>query len=240
MMRRAVSIQDIAQAAGVSHATVSRALRDNPLISVEVRGTIQRLASEMGYTPNAVAQSLKGQRSNTIGLVMTSIADPFYGRVARGVDEVARQAGLDVFLGVSYNNAEQELAVIESFHRRRVDGILTASSRLTERPHGPTASHRGAGGDDQPAIRKRPHRVSICPGRQLRRRAIWQPRICWAWAIRPSPTWAPRTGRTLTSSARRAIATPYRLPASRSRMIGSRRRPQSVAAIPMMWRMGRF
>jgi LacI family transcriptional regulator/LacI family repressor for deo operon, udp, cdd, tsx, nupC, and nupG len=131
MMRRAVSIQDIAQAAGVSHATVSRALRDNPLISVEVRGTIQRLASEMGYTPNAVAQSLKGQRSNTIGLVMTSIADPFYGRVARGVDEIARQAGLDVFLGVSYNNAEQELAVIESFHRRRVDGILTASSRLT-------------------------------------------------------------------------------------------------------------
>ena len=131
MMRRAVSIQDIAQAAGVSHATVSRALRDNPLISAEVRGTIQRLAGEMGYTPNAVAQSLKGQRSNTIGLVMTSIADPFYGRVARGVDEVAKQAGLDVFLGVSYNNAEQELAVIESFHRRRVDGILTASSRLT-------------------------------------------------------------------------------------------------------------
>jgi len=62
---------------------------------------------------------------------MTSIADPFYGRVARGVDEVAKQASLDVFLGVSYNNAEQELAVIESFHRRRVDGILTASSRLT-------------------------------------------------------------------------------------------------------------
>ncbi len=131
-MRRSVSIQDIAQAAGVSHATVSRALRDSPLISVEVRGTIQRLASEMGYTPNAVAQSLKGQRSNTIGLVVTSIADPFYGRLVRGVDEVAKQASVDVFLGVSYNNAEQELAVIESFHRRRVDGIITASSVLTD------------------------------------------------------------------------------------------------------------
>ena len=130
-MRRPVSIQDIAQAAGVSHATVSRALRDSSLISAEVRETIQRLAREMGYTPNAVAQSLKGRRSNTIGLVVTSIADPFYGRVVRGVDEVAKQAGVDVFLGVSYNNAEQELAVIESFHRRRVDGIITASSRLT-------------------------------------------------------------------------------------------------------------
>ena len=91
-MRRSVSIQDIAQAAGVSHATVSRALRDSPLISTDVRENIQRLAREMGYTPNAVAQSLKGQRTNTIGLVVTSIADPFYGRLVRGVDEVARQA----------------------------------------------------------------------------------------------------------------------------------------------------
>lgn len=130
MMRRSVSIQDIARAAGVSHATVSRALRDSPLISAEVRARIQQLAQEMGYTPNAVAQSLKEQRSNTIGLVVTSIADPFYGRVTRGVDEVARQAGIDVFLGVSYNDAQQELAVIESFHRRRVDGIITVSSRL--------------------------------------------------------------------------------------------------------------
>ncbi len=130
--RRPVSIQDIARAAGVSHATVSRALRDSPLISAEVRQTLQRLAIEMGYTPNAVAQSLKGRRSNTIGLVVTSISDPFYGRVARGVDEIARQAGVDVFLGVSYNTAEQELAVIESFHRRRVDGVITASSRLTD------------------------------------------------------------------------------------------------------------
>jgi len=130
-MRRSVSIQDIAQVAGVSHATVSRALRDSPLISSEVRQNIQRLAGEMGYTPNAVAQSLKGQRSNTIGVVVTSIADPFYGRLVRGIDEVAKQGIVDVFLGVSYNNAEQELAVIESFHRRRVDGIITASSRLT-------------------------------------------------------------------------------------------------------------
>ncbi len=129
-MRRSISIQDIAQAAGVSHATVSRALRDSPLISAEVRENIQRMAQEMGYTPNAVAQSLKGQRSHTIGLVVTSIADPFYGRLTRGVDEVAREANMDVLLGVSYNNAEQELEVIESFHRRRVDGIITASSRL--------------------------------------------------------------------------------------------------------------
>lgn len=116
----------------MSHATVSRALRGSSLISAEVRENIQRLAAQMGYTPNAVAQSLKGQRTNTIGLVVTSIADPFYGRLMRGVDEVAHQSDVDVFLGVSYNSAEEEMAVIESFQRRRVEGIISASSRLSE------------------------------------------------------------------------------------------------------------
>ena len=222
MMRRAVSIQDIARAAGVSHATVSRALRDNPLISVEVRGTIQRLASEMGYTPNAVAQSLKGQRSNTIGLVMTSIADPFYGRVARGVDEVARQAGLDVFLGVSYNNAEQELAVIESFHRRRVDGILTASSRLTN-DHVDQLHRIGV-----PVVminrqsEKDLTELPIGPGGQLRRRASGH-----LASAGPGPYGHRLPGRhepaAVQPAARhRATETPCRLPASRSRTVGSR------------------
>lgn len=88
-MRRAVSIEDIAQAAGVSHATVSRALRGSSRISPQVRERVQLLAQELGYTPNAVAQSLKGQRTHTVGLVVTSISDPFYGRLARGVDQGA-------------------------------------------------------------------------------------------------------------------------------------------------------
>ncbi len=131
-MRRSVSIEDIAQAAGVSHATVSRALRDSAQISPPVRELVQRLAQEMGYTPNAVAQSLKGQRTHTVGLVVTSISDPFYGRLARGVDEGARAANMDVFLGVSGNSPDEEMAVIESFQRRRVEGIITASSRLSD------------------------------------------------------------------------------------------------------------
>lgn len=132
-MRRSVSIQDIAQAAGVSHTTVSRALRDSPLISQEVRERIQRLAREMGYVPNAVAQSLRGERTNTIGLVVTTIADPFVGRVVRGVEAVAQQYNLSLFLSVTNNDPDREVAVIENFHRRRVDGIIAAASQLT--PH---------------------------------------------------------------------------------------------------------
>lgn len=126
-----VSIADIARIAGVSHTTVSRALRGSALISQETRERISRLASEMGYTPNAIAQSLQTRRTKTIGLVVTSIADPFLSDVVKGVEEVARAAGFSVLLSATHNDPEQEMAVIETFHRRRVDGILVASSRIT-------------------------------------------------------------------------------------------------------------
>ena len=131
MSRRPVSIQDIASAAGVSHSTVSRALHNNPLISPDVRLRIQQLAQEMGYTPNAVAQSLKGQRTNTVGLVVTSIADPFVGRVVRGIEDVAQSANVSVFLSVSNNDPEREIEVIETFHRRRVDGVISATAQIS-------------------------------------------------------------------------------------------------------------
>jgi len=135
-LNKPVSIQDIAQAAGVSHTTVSRALRDNPLIRIEVREQIQQLAREMGYIPNAVAQTLRGQRTGTIGVVVTTIGDPFFGRVVRGIEEVAQQDHLSIFLSVSNNDPEREVAVIETFHRRRVDAIIVADSRLTEQYEG--------------------------------------------------------------------------------------------------------
>lgn len=130
MSRRPVSIQDIAWTAGVSHSTVSRALHDSPLISPEVRQRIQELAQEMGYSPNAVAQSLKGQRTNTVGLVISSAADPFVGRIVRGVEDVAQAANVSVFLSVSYNDPEREMKIIETFHRRRVDGVISATAQI--------------------------------------------------------------------------------------------------------------
>jgi LacI family transcriptional regulator/LacI family repressor for deo operon, udp, cdd, tsx, nupC, and nupG len=131
MRKQSVSIEDIARRAGVSHSTVSRALRDSPLISVAMREQIQGLARELGYTPNAIALCQQGHRRYTIGLVVTSISDPFLADVVKGVEEVARTANLSVFLSASHNDAEQEMMVIETFHRRRVDGILVAASQIT-------------------------------------------------------------------------------------------------------------
>lgn len=131
LRRHEISIADIARTASVSHTTVSRALRGSSLISVGTRGHIQRLAREMGYTPNAIAQSLQTRQTSTIGLVVASIADPFFGDIVKGVEEVTRAAGFSVFLSASHNDSDQEMAIIETFHRRRADGILAAASRLT-------------------------------------------------------------------------------------------------------------
>jgi LacI family transcriptional regulator/LacI family repressor for deo operon, udp, cdd, tsx, nupC, and nupG len=125
-----VTIKDIAKAAGVSHTTVSRALKGHSAISAKTTSRIQKLAQEMGYMPSAVAQSLLSQRTQTIGMVVTTIADPFIVQIVEGVEQVAQAAGYSVFLSSSHNNPDQELAVVETFHRRRVDAIIVTSSRL--------------------------------------------------------------------------------------------------------------
>jgi LacI family transcriptional regulator/LacI family repressor for deo operon, udp, cdd, tsx, nupC, and nupG len=127
---RRVSIKDVAKVAGVSYSTVSRALNDNPVIRPEVRQRVQDLARSMGYSPNALAQSLHSRLTNSIGLVITTISDPFFTDVVQGVEEAAREAGLSVLLATSGNNPERELNIIHTLVRRRVDGVILAASRV--------------------------------------------------------------------------------------------------------------
>lgn len=125
-----VSIKDIAKAAGVSHSTVSRALRNSPLVNAETAAYIRRLAEEMGYIPNVVAQSLVTQRTYTIGLVVTSISDPFVDQIVAGIEDLATREGYSVFLSSSHADPGREIAVVETFHRRRVDGVIVLASRV--------------------------------------------------------------------------------------------------------------
>src|SRR4051795_13327661 len=125
-----VSIKDIARLAGVSHSTVSRALYKRPLIPAKTAQRIQRIAQEQGYTASAVARSLVTRRTQAIGVVVTSIADPFNGDVVDGIEEVANERGYSVILATSQADPEREMAVVRSCQERRVDGILVASSRV--------------------------------------------------------------------------------------------------------------
>ncbi len=127
---RAVSIKDIARAARVSHSTVSRALHSSPLVNRETAEPIRRIVCELGYRPSAVARSLVTRKTKTIGVVVTTIADPFIAEVVSGIEEVANDHGYSVFLANCNADPEREVKVVHSFHERRVDGILVTASRV--------------------------------------------------------------------------------------------------------------
>lgn len=93
---------------------------------------IRRLAARMGYVPNAAARSLVTTRTSIIGLVITTLADPFLAEVVCGVEEVALEAGYRLFLATSNADPERELAAVRTLAESRVEGVIVASSRVGE------------------------------------------------------------------------------------------------------------
>ncbi len=128
--RKPVSIKDIARQADVSHSTVSRALRNSPLVHPETAEKIRAIAASSGYRVSAVARSLVSQRTQTIGVVVTNIGDPFNAEVVSGIEDVANAFGYSVLLASSQSDPVRELGVVHSFEERRVDGIIVNSSRV--------------------------------------------------------------------------------------------------------------
>jgi len=129
-MSKRVSIKDIAELAGVSHSTVSRALHGRGRMSEETRSRILALVEEVGYTPDALARSLVSGDTHTIGVVVTSIADPFVVQIVDGIEDIAQKAGYSVLLSASNNDPVREIAVVETFRERRVDAVIVTSSRI--------------------------------------------------------------------------------------------------------------
>jgi DNA-binding LacI/PurR family transcriptional regulator len=127
---RPPSIKDIARMAQVSHSTVSRALQHSPLVNTETAEKIRRIAQESGYRASAVARGLVTKRTLTIGLVVTTVADPFASEVVNGIEQAANDLGYSVFLADSNADPEREKHIVQSFAERRVDGILVTSSRV--------------------------------------------------------------------------------------------------------------
>jgi len=127
---RQPSIKDIARLARVSHPTVSRALQNSPLVNPETAAKIRKIADEAGYRASAVARGLVTRRTRTIGLVVTSVADPFASEVVCGIEQTANDHGYSVFLADSNADPVREKKVVQALAERRVDGIIVESSRV--------------------------------------------------------------------------------------------------------------
>ena len=125
-----VSIKDIARTAGVSHSTVSRALSDSPLVSAQTKSRIQNLARDMGYSPDAQARSLVLGRTLTVGVVVTTITDPFIAEIVQGIEVTALDHGYSVILASSNAEPEREIAAVEMLRSKRVDAVIVTSSRV--------------------------------------------------------------------------------------------------------------
>ncbi|GGD35456.1 HTH-type transcriptional regulator GalS [Franconibacter pulveris 1160] len=125
-----ITIRDVARLAGVSVATVSRVLNNSALVSPETRETVMQAVSQLGYRPNANAQALATQVSDTIGVVVMDVSDPFFGALVKAVDTVAQQHQKYVLIGNSYHEAEKERHAIEVLIRQRCTALIVHAKAL--------------------------------------------------------------------------------------------------------------
>ncbi len=130
--KRQPTVSDVARRAGVGTTTVSRVINGGDRVSSETFASVTRAIAELGFVPNLAARVLKGEKSKTIGLIVPSIADPFFANCAEVVQKVARSFGCLVVVCVSGNEAVLELENIDSLCRR-VDGILIAPSQSSSK-----------------------------------------------------------------------------------------------------------
>jgi LacI family transcriptional regulator len=131
----AVTMKDVARAAGVSQSTVSRALTPSPrgvVISEQTRHRILATVKELGYHPNQYARSLRGKKSHMIGMMIADISNPFYHPMVRAVQDVAFQHRYDVMIANSDHAREKEVLFVESVVRRPVDGVIIIPYHLTD------------------------------------------------------------------------------------------------------------
>ena len=130
-----VTIKDVAEKASVSHATVSRALRDHPLVAPDTTVRIKRIADELGYIPSAVARGLKNGSPRALGVIVSRIDDPYFSEVLQGIEDVLQHAAYSYFLAASNRDYNREKAIVQIMSERRVDGIIICSTSVSQEHH---------------------------------------------------------------------------------------------------------
>ncbi len=126
------TIHDIARELNISASTVSRALNNNPRISLKTKEKIKAVAEQLGYRPNTLASNLRNKKSNTIGIVVPLINRHFFSSVISGAEDVAYKAGYTVVISQSNDLAAKEINIVQSMFSNRVDGLIISIAMQTD------------------------------------------------------------------------------------------------------------
>jgi LacI family transcriptional regulator len=133
-----VTLLDIAAAAGVSRATVSLVLRNEPRVGAETRERVLETMTELGYVYDRRAANLRTQRSMTIGLIVTDVRNPYFAELTMALESPLDGEGYALLQGYSYDDSERERRLLDVMLEHRVDGIVllpaptTTAARLDE------------------------------------------------------------------------------------------------------------
>jgi LacI family transcriptional regulator len=119
-----ITIKDIAKQAGVSVATVSYVINKSRFVSEELTGRVLEAIEELGYSPNAIARSLRQKSTKMIGLIVPDSSNPFFAEIAKGVEDAGYESGYSVILCNSNASIERELVYLNLLHSKRVEGII--------------------------------------------------------------------------------------------------------------------
>lgn len=130
MKKKFVTIKDIAERAGVSINTVSRALNNKPDVSQETREKVLRIARELGYIKNSGAIAFRKGATRTIGVIFEDSSNPFYAEVFRGIEATARKYGYQVILMNTERDYIRERQAVETLLGKRVDGIIISPTQF--------------------------------------------------------------------------------------------------------------
>jgi DNA-binding LacI/PurR family transcriptional regulator len=126
------TIIDIAKKLGISASTVSRALSDHPDIKKETKEHVRKIAKELQYSPNPIAQSLKSNRTTTIGVIVPEIKHDFFSSAISGIEDVAYQAGYTIIVCQSNESYEREVVNANAMMHHRVAGVIVSISQNTK------------------------------------------------------------------------------------------------------------
>jgi len=130
--RQEVTLQMVAELAGVSPSTVSRILNGTAVVSDEKRKAIERAIARLGFVPNPVARGLAGGRTLSVGVITQAIDSPFYGVALRGIEDTLGKAGYSPLFVSGHWDAAEEARCIDVLRSRRVDGIIVLTGRLSD------------------------------------------------------------------------------------------------------------